>query len=171
MRKNKYKGRLILLAGLDGSGKTTAAKSLVKQLGYQYHLVYCKGVGSDTILGKLAKRFAKTTLFLLEVLCATIFPIRSALKNDKTVILDKYFFVVASHIPEVETGLNRLMISLFRPVMIRPDLIVYFKVSFDERARRLKNGPYNKFHQRIIDNREWAIEREGSYIKLLEQAG
>lgn len=169
MRKNIWNGKLIVIEGLDGAGKTASAKKVCEQMGKRYNLVYCKGVGSDTFWGRIAKRFAKTFLFLLELLYAVNVRIIPNLKKGKVVLLDKYFYCVASHIPDVDNKLNKFWIRIFKPHIIQPDLVIYFNVTMKERIRRLKLDPYNKFHQKIINDPCWAAKRERRYRKIIEQ--
>ena len=167
MIKNKKPGKFILVEGLDGSGKTTAVRRIADELG----LVYLKGLGRNDFFWKIVKRYAKTFLFLLEVLVITYFPLRRILQSGRNALVDKYFFAAASHIPDVETHLNRLLIRLSEKFILRPDLVVYFSVSPEERIRRLKNGPYNKFHEMLINDPVWMVEREKAYADIIRSLG
>ena len=167
MIKNKKPGKFILVEGLDGSGKTTAVRRIADELG----LVYLKGLGRNDFFGKIVKRYAKTFLFLLEVLVITYFPLRRILQSGRNALVDKYFFAAASHIPDVETHLNRLLIRLSEKFILRPDLVVYFSVSPEDRIRRLKNGPYNKFHEMLINDPVWMVEREKAYADIIRSLG
>ena len=168
MKPNKYKGKFIVLEGLDGSGKTTAAKKIIREIP---ELAYFKGLGKNDFWGILSKRFATTFLFLWEVLETTYVSVRPALRKGENVLMDKYFFVVASHIPDVERPINKFFVRLFEKFMIRPDLIIYFTVNVEERLRRLRNGPFNKFHEKLINDPDWMLERERSYFDLTMKSG
>jgi thymidylate kinase len=171
MRTNKYWGKFIAIEGIDGAGKTTAIKRALPHLGAERDVVYLKGIGSDNPLGKLAKRFGATFLFLVELLYVTYFPLRRAMKRGQVVLMDKYFFFTASHVPDVDTVLNRFLLWACGPLMMRPDIVIYFVVERKERIRRLKFGPYNRYHQRLIDNPDWILERETAYIGMIENTG
>jgi thymidylate kinase len=168
MIRNKHKGILIDVEGLDGAGKTTAIKKALKKLNSE-KFIYIKGVGSDILWGRIAKRYAKTIFFLFELLSVTNRQIRPELKKGKIVITDKYFFNVASHVPEVKNIWNKALIIFFKWFMIKPDLIIYFSVSLHERINRLKNGPPNKFHNLLILNPHSIIEREKEYRIIIEK--
>ncbi|MBU1179610.1 hypothetical protein KJ885_01565 [Patescibacteria group bacterium] len=171
MRKNETKGRFILVAGLDGAGKTTAMKGALPELQKNCDIVYLKGIGSDNLLGRLAKRFGISFLFLAELLYMTYFPLRKALKQGKVVLMDKYFFFTASHIPDVDTRFNRFLLRICGPLMTKPDTVVYFLLERNERIKRLKAGPYSKYHQRLIDNPDWILEREIAYTAIVRASG
>lgn len=135
------------------------------------NMAYLKGLGRDDFFGKIVKRYAKTFLFLLEVLCITYFPLKRLIRSGQNVLVDKYFFAAASHIPNVETPFNKFAVKLCEKFILRPDLIIYFWVSPEERIRRLKNGPYNKFHQMLITDPSWMIAREKAYANIVKSSG
>lgn len=166
MRRNKWQGKIISFEGLDGAGKSTQAKIIASQM----NLIYIKGLGRDDWLGKITKRFAKTFLFMIETLYVTFFKIIKELKTGKDVLVDKYFFSAASHIPDVNQPLNRLIVSCCRRFIIKPDIVIYFQVEKEERIRRLKKGPYNKFHKMLINDIPWMIERENAYFKAVRDS-
>lgn len=168
MKPNKYEGKLIVLEGLDGSGKTTAAKKIIREIP---GLVYFKGLGKNDFWGTMAKRYATTFLFLWEILVTIHISIRPALKRGENILMDKYFFVVASHIPDVEKPINKFFIRLLEKFMIRPDLIIYFIVSAEERLQRLRKGPFNKFHEKLINDPDWMTEREQAYFDMTMKSG
>lgn len=164
MKIKNQKGKMILFEGLDGAGKTTISKHIIKNM----DMFYCKGVGSNTFLGRAARKFAKTFLFLLELIYITHFSIKPALKKGKFVLQDKYIFFVASHIPDVETILNKLLIKLTNPLLIEPDLIIYFQVSVEQRIKRLTPSVNeNRFHKILINNPWLITAREKKYEELL----
>lgn len=169
MITNKWNGFFIDVEGMDGSGKTTAIKEALRQMDKSYAMEYYKGIMRDNVLGKIVRKIAKTPLFLIELLFTTYFPLRQAMQKGKNVITDKYYFCVASHVPEVKTLTSRIFLKLLEPFMVKPDLIIYFSVSLEERIRRLKAEPYNKFHQRLIDNPEWIVERDEYYVEILKK--
>jgi thymidylate kinase len=167
-------GLFIDIEGLDGSGKTTCLKNAVEML-KDWDIICLKAVGSDTFLGRLARKMGHrksgTFFFLLETLFITWFPLRKALDDGKIVLMDKYFFNVASHVPEVNTLLNKMLIKILGNLIFEPDLIFFFTVSLPERIRRLKAGPENRFHQRLIANPGWIIERENAYKGIVYDSG
>ena len=171
MRLNKFKGVFILVEGLDGAGKTTALKKfLTKKNNTGAAFTYMKGAATKTFLQGFARRHPHTALFLTELLWITFGRLHQALAGGNNVIMDKYFFFIASHVPDVNRPLNSLLISLLRPLMLKPDLIIYFTVSREERLARLRQGKPNPHHDRLIEKPSMIDERERVYRWLTEQS-
>jgi len=153
----------IVCEGLDGAGKTTAIQHAMKNLD---GVVYNKGL-NGTWLGKLGKRIPITLLFLVDLVYQTYFAIKPSLKQGKTVIQDRYDLSVLSH-PDTDKWYNRLCAALLRPFLLKPDVLVYFTVSQDERIKRLRKGPYNFYHRLLVENPDLISEREKQYQKLYD---
>ncbi len=171
MIKNRWRGKFILVEGIDGAGKTTALKDILQYFAEHFDAVYLKGVAGNGFFGRLAKKFLAGWAFALELLHTTYFCLMPALQNGKLVLMDKYFFFVASHVPESERILDRLAFGCIAPFVIRPDLVIYFQCSPEERIRRLRNMPYSAAHQRIINNPSWIMEREKAYLQKFALSG
>ena len=153
MIKNRWLGKFLLAEGLDGSGKTSVIISALNcQNGAKFKIAYLKSVGSATMLGSLARRTGSTFFFLLELVYITWFRLYPILKTGKSVLMDKYYFSVASHIPETKRWYNKLLLAIFSKLLIRPDKIIYFKVDEKERIERLRVGTYNPYHEELIKN-------------------
>jgi thymidylate kinase len=163
MKKNRGKGKLILFEGLDGAGKTVTIRAMLAKLS-RSDIVYCKGMGSNSFFGRLARRFGKTIFFLLEQVGTTFFAIKPALRQGKIVFLDRYFFSVASH----SRQLNKTLIALAEHFLVEPDLIFYFRVGREERIRRLKNLRFNRYHQMLLDFPTLIDERENNFAEILQ---
>jgi len=172
MRPNKHKGIFILVEGLDGAGKTTAIKSFLNggnKTGASFS--YMKGAATKTFLQGFARRHPHTALFLAELLWTTFGSLREKLRRGENVIMDKYFFFIASHVPDVNRPLNKLLLSMLRPLMLKPDLVIYFTVDSNERLARLRQGEPNPHHNRLIEKPALIDQRERVYRWLTEQSG
>lgn len=168
MRKNEHRGIFILVEGLDGAGKTTALKEFIKDKNQNsVRFAYMKGAARQDFWNGFARRHPSTPLFLLELIATTLGPLRRALEAGENIIMDKYFFFVASHVPDVDTRLNRWLIKLARPFMLRPDLIIYFTVNKDERLRRLRAGKPNPHHEKLCREPALAVYRDRYYRDMV----
>jgi len=172
MRPNKHKGIFILVEGLDGAGKTTALKKFLNG-GNQTSVPfsYLKGAATKTFLHGLARRHPHTALFLTELVWTTFQPLRQALRRGENVIMDKYFYFIASHVPDVNRPLNALLIKLAEPLMLQPDLIIYFSVDLAERLARLKAGEANPHHETLVNDPSLADYREKTYHYMVKHSG
>lgn len=170
MLNHKYPGIFILIEGLDGAGKTTAIRKAIAELDSDLDACYLKAVGADNFWGRMARRYAKTFLFLIELFFATRNLLTPALKQGKVVVMDKYYFFVASHVPDVNTRLNRFLVKTFEKIMIRPELLIYFLVDREERIKRLSSDLANPFHRKLAENPAWIDERDHAYLSLIEKS-
>jgi len=157
------KGKFIVCEGLDGAGKTTTIKKAMKKLNKNY--VYNKGLKSNTLMGKLAPKIPSTFTFLLELLNNTIRKIKPALKSNKIVLQDRYDLSVLSCVPYVDKFYNKLFINFFKRFLLKPDILIYFTVSENERIKRLKQNK-NKYHAKLIKNPKLIKLREKRYSEF-----
>jgi dTMP kinase len=114
LKKGKYKGKLIIVEGIDGSGKSTQIDLLYKWLQSQGKSVYFSEwnssglVKSTTRLAKKQKMFTPTTFSLLQ---ATDFADRwenfilPMLKAGVIVLADRYAFTAFAR--DVARGVDR----------------------------------------------------------------
>lgn len=158
------KRKFILCEGLDAAGKTTVIKEALKKLDEKY--VYNKGLTSDTIMGKIAPKIPSTLTFLIELVYNTKKVIEPHLERDKIVLQDRYDISVLSHVPKAERCYNKAVGKLFRRFLLKPDMLIYFTVSKDERIRRLKNQEYKKHHYDLIKNPLLIELREKKYLEF-----
>ena len=167
-KKRKNKGILIIFEGGDCTGKTTYANGLFEVLKTKYGVCYSKGIGSKTLLGKLARKHPSTLLFCLELAFITLFKIKPNLKRGKIILQDRYNPTIASHLPSIDKKINQLLIKAFNPIFKKPDLIIYFTVSPKQQIARLKETmESNKYHKVLVENPELIRLRERKYRELL----
>jgi len=162
------RGRLIAFEGVDASGKTTLAKSVCQTI---ESTVCVKGQGNkETVVGRFARRHPSTFVFLFELLVMYLTFVRSALKNGKTIIHDRYYYSIMAF-PTALRWYNQLFFKLFQIVLPKPDLVVYTFADTDEIIRRLKalSGD-NRFHEMLI-NDPWILDYEREiFMKMLSNA-
>ena len=131
------RGVLVVLEGIDGSGKTTQARSLLRRLRYRGHKAVffrepTRGKWGRTIK-KLAARADSLTpeeeldLFVKDRRENVEKNLRPALESGRVVVLDRYYFSTIAYqgAKGIDTGRIRRMNESFA---VRPDLVVVLDV-------------------------------------------
>lgn len=141
---NPYPGKLIVVEGIDGSGKSTQIDLLTKWLQHQGKSVYFSEwnssdlVKSTTRLAKSEKLFTPTTFSLLQ---ATDFADRwenrilPMLKAGVIVLADRYTFTAFAR--DVARGVDPAWVRNLYSFAARPDLALYFYVPLDVAVERI----------------------------------
>ena len=144
LKPNTSKGKLIVVEGIDGSGKSTQIDLLTKWLRSQGKLVYFSEwnsspmVKSTTKLGKREKMFTPTSFSLLQ---ATDFVDRwenfilPMLKVGAIVLADRYAFTAYAR--DVARGVNPEWVRNLYSFALMPDLVMYFRVPLDLAVERI----------------------------------
>jgi dTMP kinase len=144
LEPNTYKGKLIVVEGIDGSGKSTQIDLLYKWLHTQGKSVYFSEwnsselVKSTTRSGKTEKMFTPTTFSLLQ---ATDFADRwenhilPMLKAGVIVLADRYAFTAFAR--DVARGVDRNWVRNLYSFARQPDLALYFRVPLDVAVERI----------------------------------
>jgi dTMP kinase len=144
LTKNECKGKLIVVEGIDGSGKSTQIDLLYKWLLSQGRSVYFSEwnssdlVKSTTRLAKDEKAFTPTTFSLLQ---ATDFSDRwenyiyPMLKAGAIVLADRYAFTAFAR--DVSRGVDPSWVRDVYSFSIQPDLVLYFRVPLDIAVERI----------------------------------
>lgn len=144
LKPNQTKGKLIVVEGIDGSGKSTQIDLLTKWLRMQGKMVYFSEwnsselVKSTTKLGKSEKMFTPTSFSLLQ---ATDFAARwennilPMLKAGAIVLADRYAFTAFAR--DVARGVDPTWVRNLYSFAIQPDLVMYFQVPLDTAVERI----------------------------------
>lgn len=147
LNKGEYQGKLIVVEGIDGSGKSTQIDLLCKWLLSKGKLVYFSEwnssnlVKSTTKLAKQQKSFTPTTFSLLQ---ATDFADRwqnymlPMLKAGVIVLADRYAFTAFAR--DVARGVDREWVSNLYSFSPQPDLVMYFQVPLNVAIDRIMEG-------------------------------
>lgn len=147
LKKNPCPGKLIVVEGIDGSGKSTQIDLINKWLAEKGKSVYFSEwnssplVKSTTRLGKKEKSFTPTTFSLIQ---ATDFANRwenhflPMLKAGVIVLADRYAFTGFAR--DVARGVDSQWVRNLYSFAYQPDLVLYFKVPLDEAVERILSG-------------------------------
>jgi len=166
--QNAKERKLIIFEGTDGVGKTTTAKLLQEIIERDHGLKtsYLKGMGSANFFGRLAKRFPSTALFMLEAAWSAL---KANFLRAEMVLMDRSYISVISHWPEINSGLNRAVIALTKPLLARlcrPNLVAYLFSDLDVQLKRIAGAADNRFHSAILAN-PWVIAERNSRMQKL----
>lgn len=192
LKKGNYPGKLIVVEGIDGSGKSTQIDLLFKWLQSQGKSVYFSEwnssalVKSTTRLAKKQKMFTPTTFSLLQ---ATDFSDRwenfilPMLKAGVIVLADRYAFTAFAR--DVARGVDPGWVRNLYSFSYQPDLTMYFRVPLDVAVERIMAGrsklkyyeagmdlglsdnrvtSFRLFQQRIIDEYEAMVDEFGMTV-------
>jgi dTMP kinase len=140
------RGIFICIEGLDGSGKTTQAKLLVRMLGKNYDAVYTAEPSKGKI-GKFIKQHClHTNRRSSSVVEALLFAadrsehventILPALKKGRIVVSDRYVYSSLAY--QGAAGLNLEWIEKINVHAIRPDLAIFLDVEPVTVVQRMK---------------------------------
>ncbi len=166
LRPNTYQGKLIVVEGIDGSGKSTQIDLLYKWLESEGKSVYFSEwnsselVKSTTRLAKKEHMFTPTTFSLLQ---ATDFADRwqnkilPMLKAGAVVLADRFAFTAFAR--DVTRGVDPEWVRSLYSFAPQPDVVLYFRVPLDVALARITSSRAKiKFYEagmdlRLSDNR------------------
>ncbi|MCU0453176.1 MAG: dTMP kinase [Bacteroidetes bacterium] len=154
-----YPGRLIIVEGIDGSGKSTQLQLLQKWLLNQKYRVFFTEWNSSALVNETIKRGKKKNLLTpttFSLLHATDFADRLAhliippLKAGMIVCADRYVFTAFAR--DVVRGVHPAWVRNLYSFAVRPNLGLYFKVPIEVSLKRILNGRIAlKFHEAGMD--------------------
>lgn len=154
-----FSGRLIMVEGIDGSGKSTQLQLLQKWLLSQGYRVFFTEWNSSALVNETIKRGKKKDLLTpttFSVLHATDFADRLThliippLKAGMIVLADRYIYTAFAR--DVVRGVHPEWVRDLYGFAVRPDLGFYFRVPIDVALKRILNGRKAiKFHEAGMD--------------------
>jgi dTMP kinase len=145
--QNRYRGKLIIVEGIDGSGKSTQLSLLsqwMRSLGVAVAFSEWNSsplVRETTRRGKKKQTFTPTTFSLIH---ATDFADRTEryivpmLKAGAVVCADRYAYTAFAR--DVSRGVNRNWVRNLYRFAIRPNLAFYFRVPLEVALGRILGG-------------------------------
>jgi dTMP kinase len=142
--RHEYPGKLFVVEGIDGSGKTTQLSLLAKWLSAAGHPVFVTEWNSSALVKaatKAGKKKNALTPMTFSLLHATDFADRllyniiPPLKAGMIVLADRYTYTAFSR--DAARGVDRLWVRGLYSFAVRPDLAVYFRVPIEVSTDRL----------------------------------
>jgi len=139
-----YPGRLLVVEGIDGSGKTTQLGLLAKWLAANGERVFVTEWNSSPLVKAATKAGKKKNLLTpmtFSLLHATdfadrlLYKIIPPLKAGMTVLADRYAYTAFAR--DVARGVDRQWVRDLYDFAVRPDLTLYFRVPIDISLNRL----------------------------------
>jgi dTMP kinase len=139
-----FPGKLLVVEGIDGSGKTTQLGLLAKWLTANGHRVFVTEWNSSVLVKaatKSGKKEGALTPMTFSLLHATDFADRQLykiippLKAGMIVLADRYAYTAFAR--DVARGVDREWVRDLYSFAVRPNLTVYFRVPIDVSLDRL----------------------------------
>src|SRR5688572_936799 len=141
---HEYPGKLFVVEGIDGSGKTTQLALLAKWLKNAGHPVFQTEWNSSALVKaatKTGKKKNALTPMTFSLLHATDFADRllyhiiPPLKAGMIVLADRYTYTAFAR--DTARGVDRRWVRELYSFAVKPDLAVYFRVPIDVSIDRL----------------------------------
>lgn len=141
---HEYPGKLFVVEGIDGSGKTTQLALLAKWLTASGLRVFVTEWNSSALvkaatkMGKKKNALTPTTFSLLhatDFADRLLYNIVPPLKAGMIVVADRYAYTAFAR--DVARGVDRRWVRDLYSFAVRPDLTLYFRVPIDVALDRL----------------------------------
>src|SRR5919108_5815104 len=141
---HEYPGKLFVVEGIDGSGKTTQLGLLAKWLSAAGHPVFMTEWNSSALVKaatKAGKKKNALTPMTFSLLHATdfadrlLYKIIPPLKAGMTVLADRYAYTAFAR--DATRGVDRQWVRELYSFAVRPDLVLYFRIAIDVSVDRL----------------------------------
>lgn len=156
---NPYPGKLFIVEGIDGSGKSTQLALLAQWLRSEGHLVIHSEWNSSPIVRATTSRGKKKQLLTpltFSLIHATDFSDRverdivPALKAGAIVLADRYVYTAFAR--DASRGIDRRWVRSLYRFAVRPTLAVYFRVPLEVALYRILSGrPKLKWYEAGMD--------------------
>ncbi len=154
-----YPGKLIIVEGIDGSGKSTQLALLHRWLVSQGHKVFFTEWNSSVLVRRSMRRGKKkdlltpTTFSLLHAVDFAdrlTYKILPPLKAGMIVLADRYVYTAFAR--DTARGVHPEWVRAVYKFAPRPDLALYFRVPIDVALDRLLGGRAKlKYHEAGMD--------------------
>lgn len=156
---NRYRGKLIVVEGIDGSGKSTQLALLSQWLRSRGVAVAFSEWNSSPLVKETTKRGKKKEMFTpfsFSLIHATDFADRMEryivpmLKAGAVVCADRYAYTACAR--DVVRGVSRRWVRNLYRFAVRPNLAFYFRVPLDVALGRILGGRHAiKYYEAGMD--------------------
>ncbi|MEK6334174.1 MAG: thymidylate kinase [Acidobacteriota bacterium] len=177
---HRYPGRLFVVEGTDGSGKSTQLSLLYQWLKAEGYPVFFSEWNSSPLVKDTTRRAKKRRLFTpttFSLLHATDFADRTErdivppLKAGAIVLADRYIYTAFAR--DVARGCDRSWVREVYKFAVKPTVSFYFRAPLDVAIDRIASArPQLKFYEAGMDM-DWADDEEESFKifqgKILEE--
>ncbi len=186
---NPYPGKLFIVEGIDGSGKSTQLSLLAQWLRAEGHLVIHSEWNSSPIVRATTSRGKKKQLLTpltFSLIHATDFSDRverdivPALKAGAIVLADRYVYTAFAR--DASRGVDRQWVRSLYRFAVTPTLAVYFRVPLEVALYRILSGrPKLKWYEAGMDvglhtdiNESYKLFQgriQGEYERIVQEYG
>jgi dTMP kinase len=175
-----FPGKLFVVEGTDGSGKSTQLALLYQWLKSEGHTVFFSEWNSSPLVKETTRRAKKRKLFTpatFSLLHATDFADRTEhdifppLKAGAVVLADRYIYTAFAR--DVARGCDRDWVRQIYSFAVKPTVAFFFRAPLDVSIDRITSGrPNLKYYEAGLDM-DWTDDAEESFSifqgKILEE--
>ncbi|MCA1636092.1 MAG: thymidylate kinase [Acidobacteria bacterium] len=168
--RHRFPGKLFVVEGTDGSGKSTQLSLLYQWLKAEGHDVFFSEWNSSPLVKATTRRAKRRRLFTpstFSLLHATDFADRTErdiippLKAGAIVLADRYIYTAFAR--DVARGCDRAWVRGVYRFAVRPTVAFFFRAPLDVAIDRIVSGrPALKYYEAGLDM-DWADDGEESF--------
>jgi dTMP kinase len=145
--KHRFPGRLFVVEGIDGSGKSTQLALLQKWLESEGYGTFFSEWNSSALVREATRRGKKKRMFTpmtFSLIHSTDFADRTEqhiippLKAGALVLADRYVYTAFAR--DVARGVNAGWVRNLYRFAVKPTIAFYFRISVDEAMKRIVGG-------------------------------
>jgi dTMP kinase len=167
---HRYPGRLFVVEGTDGSGKSTQLALLYQWLKSEGYQVFFSEWNSSSLVKDTTRRAKKRQLFTpatFSLLHATDFADRTErdimppLKSGAIVLADRYIYTAFAR--DVARGCDRAWVREVYKFAVRPTISFFFRAPLEVAIDRITSArPQLKYYEAGMDM-QWSEDEEESF--------
>lgn len=180
-RRNPYPGKIIAVEGVDGAGKTTQAKALVKRLNKEgFSAAYTKEPTDEVVGQFIREKVLSGDVKMNPIALQYLFnadrvmhmeKIEKLLEKGMIIVMDRYFWsAVAYAMADMEVvkdwSMTVFSILSFYHQFLVPDFTFLLKIHPDIAMERITESGK---HSEIYDTKEKILKTEKAYDFLYNQ--